>query len=138
MQLVLGRTYTRNELSDFLGGSPQTYLPYKGHRVLYAALTRHKDPEAPTVILAGNKQQIAKSAGLLAQQAEPIPVFIKQQPNAWEYVGTYRVRCSSQNPDVLDEYRRRSGRSDQLSRVVFLELQDIQYQHPGRKGVSRV
>ena len=125
MDLKLGRTYTREALSDALGGSQQAYLPRQGAKVLYAAVTRESNPEAPRVILAGDGPEIAESARLFAQQSQAVPVFIKQEVNAWEFVGSYRVRSSSENPTVLEEYRRRSGREDRLTRVLFLEMVGI-------------
>jgi hypothetical protein len=117
----LGRTYTRDHISGELGGSPEPYLPTKNGRVTYGAFKLDTNPEAPDVILPGFGPKIEESAELLARQREPIPVFIKREVNAWEYVGIYRARAISHNPDVIEEYARRAGRVGDVSMVLFLE-----------------
>lgn len=130
MVFKLGKTYTREELGYALGGNRQSYLPRKGDRVLFAAVTREDNPEAPRVILAGQGPEISKSAKCLARQPDAVPVFIKQQANAWEYVGHYRVISSSENPKILEEYRQQSGRDGTLTRVLFLELVSVHGEQP--------
>jgi len=53
LRFELGRTYTRDEISSELGGSPEPYLPTKNGRVTYGAFKRDTNPEAPHVVLPG-------------------------------------------------------------------------------------
>jgi len=75
LRFELGRTYTRDEISSELGGSPEPYLPTKNGRVTYGAFKRDTNPEAPHVVLPGFGPKIEESAELLARQRDPIPVF---------------------------------------------------------------
>jgi hypothetical protein len=117
----IGRSYTRDQIHDELGGSKQEYLPMKDGQVLYGAFRRDSNPEAPDVVLPGLGRKIVQSAVAFAKQREPIPVFIKRAVNAWEYVGNFRVKSVSHEPAVVERYARQAERDDDVSIVLFLE-----------------
>lgn len=120
MPFILGKTYTRDEIYDETGGgSKQAYLPNKGGQILCACLNRRENPSAPYKILAGRGPEIERSGIILCEQKEPIPVFVKQEVNAWEYVGMFTVDRWTNHRADIDQYNRMSGRTD-ITRIIFL------------------
>ena len=121
MPFALGRRYSRDKIFEVLGGNMQAFLPMKDGRVLYGAFKRQLDPEAPHVVLPGDGPEIVKSARTFAQQADPVPIFLKHEANQWEYVGLYRVHSFSENPAIIARYASRAARTDKVTMVLFLE-----------------
>lgn len=122
MTFKRGSTYTRNEIHDVLGGDKQSYLPRKSGRVVCGAFSPRLNPDAPDVVLPGFGPGIEGSAERLAVQSEAIPIFLKRQSNAWEYVGDYRLRELSRDRAVIDRHAARAHRHGQVSMVLFFEL----------------
>jgi hypothetical protein len=97
MSLQIGRIYTRQEISDLLGGSIQAYLPVANGRVVCGCFFRSEamNPNAPEEVLfgtSGDSRDINKSADLVfqqGQQGEAVPVFLKIDSGEWEYHGDY-------------------------------------------------
>lgn len=115
-----GQFYTRQEIHDLLGGgSLQSYLPTLNGVVLCACLRLDTNPGAPRVILPGNGPGIEEAARLLRAQVGPIPVFIKHEANAWEYVGDYEVEPRLWTAGDIAAQARRSGRSD-ITSVIWM------------------
>ena len=121
MAFNVGRNYTRDAIHAALGGNKQSYLPTVGGRVVCGAFTRHLNPEVPSVVLAGHGPMIERSAEIFARQSTAGPVFVKTRVNAWEYVGEYRVRQLSRDPQVIAERSETAGRRGDVSLVLFLE-----------------
>lgn len=90
----IGEYYTRDQIHEDLGGSKQSYLPTREKRVVAACLTKKPNPGAPNVILCGKGPVIASTGASLAKQRDPVPVFIKQNTNRWEYKGKFKVTAS--------------------------------------------
>jgi hypothetical protein len=67
-------------------------LPTKDGHVVCAAITRDANPEAPMIILPGFGPEIQKSAEIFASQQFGIPIFMKQNPKEWLYVGFFCVK----------------------------------------------
>lgn len=87
----VGRQYCRDEIYDMVGGSKQSYLPTKNGKVVAACVTRKMNPQAPWQILCGRGPIVESAGALLARQPGPIPVFLKQDVNRWEYLGMFKV-----------------------------------------------
>ncbi len=120
MGFRLRERYTRDEIHVALGGgSKQAYLPNVGGKVLCACLRLDTNPNAPNVILPGAGPEIQRASGLLCEQSESVPVFIKRGINAWEYVGDYAVERWGENRAEIAEHSRRAGRSD-ISRIIYM------------------
>lgn len=120
--LTVGTEYTRAEIHAQLGGSQQSYLPHKAGVIVAACLDPALNPQAPLVILCGNGPDIRKAGDLLAQQATPIPVFIKKAPKRWVYQGWFQVAESCTEPADCAPYVDASGRAlVKISRVILLE-----------------
>ena len=117
---VKGNKYTRSEIHSVLGGSVQSYLPTKSGRVVCGAFTLNLNPDAPRIVLPGTGPRIKQSARLFAKQQSAIPIFIKRQVNAWEYVGFYKVERIVEDRNIIEEHEQRSGRMNEISMVLFL------------------
>jgi hypothetical protein len=115
-----GKFYTREEISGILGGNQQSFLPTKGDRVLCACLKPEWNPQAPDVMLVRQEDSYIELANKLCNQDGAVPVFVKEAPSKWEYVGDYEVeRCSDDRADI-DKHQELSGRTN-LGMVVFLK-----------------
>jgi len=118
-----GKTYTRGEIHDAVGGGLQDYLPHRGGKVIAACLNPDLNPEAPEIVLPGSGPAIKRWAHVFAEQVAAVPTFLKRKTNNWEYVGDYCVRRLSTESSDLTAHRSRAGRDD-VSMVLFLESAD--------------
>jgi hypothetical protein len=114
------KTYTREQIHAALGGDMWSYLPVSGGRVVAGCFRTDLNPGAPEVVLPGTGDQIEASAEILAAQAEPIPVFLKDGPNRWRYVGDYRCVGLSRDKAEIDALAKKAGRDD-VTCVLRLE-----------------
>src|SRR5271165_4267462 len=105
---IRGQSYTREEIAAEFGGGVIEYLPIAGGKIAAACLRLDYNPEAPNVILAGQGEQVQQAAQALCEQGGPIPVFIKREARAWEYVGDYEVEDSSTDPSVIAQHKARA------------------------------
>ena len=120
-----GHHYTRQEIHDLVGGgSLQSYLPTLEGVVLFACLRRDTNPGAPRIILPGTGSGIEAAARLLRGQRGSIPVFIKEEANAWEYVGMYELEPRKWTSEDIAIQNRKSGRSD-ITSVIWMKPADI-------------
>ncbi len=117
---ILGRDYTRRQIHEQLGGSVISYLPTSRGAVVCACLKPDLNRKAPEVILVGYGAGIERAGDLLSRQREPVPVFVKRDTNCWTFRGLWKVRDSSQSPDVI-EAESGDSRRGTVSRVVFME-----------------
>ena len=115
-----GKTYKRAYISEQLGGGLQDYLPHVKGRVTYGAFSRELNPQAPSVVLPGIGPEIERWARVLAEQTEPIPVFIKKRSNEWTYMGDFRCVELIEDPAAIAEYGRKARRND-VSMVLRLK-----------------
>jgi hypothetical protein len=120
-----GRTYTREEIHDVLGGGLQEYLLQSDGRIVGACLNRKLNPNAPAVVLPGFGPKIEGSARLFAAQGDYVPTFMKFSSNAWEYVGEWRVRRLSEDEAEIAQWEARAGREDDVSMVLHLERRPV-------------
>jgi hypothetical protein len=107
---ALMRLYTRREIADALGGGLEDYLPHRDKRVVCACVVPHLNPYAPAVILAGKGQGIVKWGKVFSGQREFVSVVLKRAPNAWQYVGRYRVQERSEDTEQITRWKAVSGR----------------------------
>lgn len=116
----LGETYTRPEIHQQCGGGLRDYLPHVDGRVVCACVTLELNPAAPAVLLVGTGEDIERYGQVLAQQSEPIPVFIKQDANAWQFWGYHRATGSSKDAQEIALWEERAERDD-LKLIIFME-----------------
>ena len=103
--------YSRQEISDILGGSIQPYLPFKGGRVTCGCFRVEEEynPDAPEEVLFGDRYggsmpKVEKSAELVYAQGkrgEAVPIFIFRESGKWEYVGDYQCIDLLRDPVLL-------------------------------------
>lgn len=117
----LGKEYTREDIHAAVGGSKQSYLPTKDGAVVAACLIKELNPKAPEVILCGRGPQIERAGEMLAQQHQPIPVFMKLGVNRWQYCGQFQVTASYTGGQKFEGHIAHSGRSvSDVSRVLVM------------------
>lgn len=122
--LEFGAEYTRQELHARLGGGLHDVLPHVRGRVVCGCFDVRRNPHAPFVVLPGFGPGIERWAHVFATQREAVPCFLRRPGKRWEYVGDYRVRALSQDPDEIEEWSRLSGREGTVSMVLHLEEAD--------------
>jgi len=123
MNFTLGLDYTRAAIHAQCGGSTKSDLPHKGGIIVAACLDSALHPRAPLVILCGNGPGVRKVGDRLAQQARPLPIFIKKDPQRWVYQGPFEVAGSLTEPADCAPYITGSGRDPAgISRVIRLRL----------------
>ncbi len=120
----VGQTYSRQEISDALGGSIQLYLPTHGGRVVCGCFDRsvRRNPGAPAVVTFGEGEYVEGNAELLAGQADRvIPVFLKQAGGAWEYAGRYRCTGCSTAASVLRREMQANPARGTIAGVLYFD-----------------
>lgn len=92
MQLQIGRSYSRSEISEILGGSIRASLPVSKGAVVCGCFKKEPkwNPQAPEEVTLGVKPRVHAAARTLAEQGGPIPIFLFRKNAAWEYKGDYR------------------------------------------------
>ena len=122
---VLGRTYSRKDIAGVLGGSDVHFLPTENGRVVCGCFTLKHNPEAPDIIIPGTGPQIEGEAQIFCTQTYAIPVFIKRQPNEWEFVGKFKV--ATHTTDESEIARHHCGSItplNEVTRVMFLKREE--------------
>src|SRR5436309_1708651 len=122
MPLIKGHVYGWEQILDETGadGSPPYYLIHQGTHVVAACLTTDLNPDAPTIILAGNGRQIAAYADHFCAQANTIPVLVKTGHREWLCCGEFKLKHQSTDSAEITEHSSRSGRDD-IYKILFLE-----------------
>lgn len=117
--------YKRADIQSFCGGEPQTYLPQKHHIILAGCFAvDKKNPDAPYQVQAGNAPKVARKADLLESQPHTVfPVFLRQSEATTDYyyVGEFRCVRQSKSLTVIARAEAKSGRTGELSCVLYLE-----------------
>jgi len=96
---------TTEQLAKTLAGG-DSYIRTKGGKVKGLAVNTIKNPEAPDVIIIGTGPRKIANAKLLLATEEYLPVYVKQAVNAWKYLGEYRSERYSQEPKVIEAFRK--------------------------------
>jgi hypothetical protein len=114
MRFIPGDSYTRGQIHDEFGGEMVSYLPQQDGKIVCGCFSPESNPEAPYEVLVGGPEEggegpILKKARLLAKQRGPIPVFLKQAPNAWIFDGHYRAKGVVEDRAYLDRKQRKQA-----------------------------
>ena len=119
---VLGKKYTRKEISAVLGGGEMNFLPTHNGHVVCGCFTLDHNPEAPDVVIPGTGKTIEQESEIFCGQQNPIPVFIKRHVNGWEYIGDYRAARYSTDPvDIAAHHKGSITPLHEVTRVIYLE-----------------
>lgn len=116
-QPVVGRRYTWKEVSQNWRGE-QTFLAKRDGRIVCATLVKHGNPEAPEVMIVGDKPRNMQRAAEFCEQGGSIPIFIGYGRNQWEFAGYYEFVSYATDRATLRRHERISG--DGLTRVIYL------------------
>ena len=98
MAFELNHTYSRKEISELLGGSTQTYLPFKQGQVTCGCFRVEEkyNPDAPEEVMFGcevpqpDVEKVAEMVYAQGLRGGAVPIFIYRGDNEWEYVGDYQ------------------------------------------------
>ena len=103
MALKIGEKYSRQEISELLGGPTIAYLPYKDGQILCGCFDRSPkwNPGAPEEVVYGPGPIVKETAEMVHRQGSAIPIFLRRSPGNWEYVGDYRCIGHSRDPELL-------------------------------------
>lgn len=99
--------------------APGYYLRERGGRIVCACLRADMNPNAPWEILVGTKPENIRQARLLEATPGPIPVFVKEAVDQWEYWGEFVFdRFETEASEVLR--RLPENRRDDTALIAFL------------------
>jgi ssDNA-binding Zn-finger/Zn-ribbon topoisomerase 1 len=119
---VLGQTYSRAKIRRVLGGNEMDCLPHEHGLVICGCFNRRRHPEAPDIITVGDSYLVQTGARLFCAQKQPIPVFIRRDDKAWEYVGHYRAeRFTTKRKEMAAHHKGSITPLNELTRVIFLK-----------------
>jgi hypothetical protein len=118
---AFGQTYTRAQIRAALGGDLWSFFPHRDGRVVCGCFRPDLNPDAPDVILPGRGPAIERWAHVFATQRGFIPCFVKEDTDAWEYMGRFCVRRVISDAAELGARARAAYRPPgALSMVLYL------------------
>lgn len=98
------KSYSRKEISECLGGSRIPFAPTAEGEVKCICLDPAKNPLAPEKVFIGTGPGIARMTKRVVEQKGPFPTFLKQSPDAWNYLGNFQVEGFSTSSRKIDRY----------------------------------
>ncbi len=114
------KAYERSEIKKILGGSEAGFLPMHNGHVVYGCFRRKYNPDAPDILLPGDRRSIIEPADRFCRQSFLIPIFICETENeGWYYKGDYEIASWTENPKEIAIHNHRVGHNF-VSRVIFL------------------
>ncbi|SDJ98439.1 protein of unknown function [Billgrantia gudaonensis] len=128
------KTIDTRELASRLAGGDY-YIRTKDGEVKGLAVTIRDNPEAPEVIIVGNKPKVISRAEQFMESGKAVPLYIKQGANAWAYRGEYRPTAFSRDAAVIEDYRKHRS-TESIAGILFLEEVDGSADFQGRGGWS--
>lgn len=120
--LRVGGIYTWGELQkrfDWDLDKKGYYLRERNGRIVCACLLANLNPSAPWEILVGKKESHVRQAELLARESSPIPVFVKEAVDQWEYWGQYKFERCEKDQDKIRPLLPQN-RVEDTSMIVYL------------------
>jgi hypothetical protein len=129
LSLEIGLSYTRQQISDLLGGSVRAYLPFTGGKVVCGCFdpSDAMNPNAPEEVLFGEPHEapvVSETARMVFRQGQEgtaIPVFLKRTSNQWDYVGEYLCIGITFDPRVVKRKMKENPRRRPFSGVLRFE-----------------
>jgi hypothetical protein len=104
LDLRVGGIYTWNglkERSDWDLDKRGYYLRERNGHIVCACLRADLNPSAPWEILVGKEESHIRQAELLARESSPIPVFVKEAVDQWEYWGNFQFERYEKDQDRI-------------------------------------
>lgn len=123
MELQIGRSYSRSEISKILGGSIRASLPVSGGAVVCCCFKKAPEwnPQAPDEVTLGVKPRVHAAARTLAEQGGSIPIFLFQDNSAWKYKGDYRCTYYSTDEKLCEQKMEENPVRGQIGGVLRFE-----------------
>ena len=125
MKPTLGQKYSRQEISEMIGGSPQIYLPSKDGEILCGCFrpSPEYNPDAPGEVLFGPSPSgiVEENAEIVYRQAAPIPIFIFRSNAQWEYIGNYRCVRHSRDANLIEERMKKYPERGEIAGILWFE-----------------
>jgi len=111
----------RLSIADELGGNIQQFLPTAKHSnrsVVACCYSSDKNIQAPNTLLVGGKKKYTNACSF-ARDKNFVPFFRKEK-DGWEFIGDYRVREWTENPQIIAAEKIR-GEDNDVRIVLYLE-----------------
>jgi hypothetical protein len=112
-------TLTTKEVAQATAGG-DSFIRTKNNVVEGLAITTEMNPEAPERIIVGKGTRRERSAVLLAETAESVPVYLKIRINEWRYIGRYTSEKFSRTKHDIEKYHC-TRPIDEVSGILFLK-----------------
>ena len=110
---------TTKEVAERTAGG-DSYVRTKEGKVMGLAITKKKNPKAPSIITVSKGPFIVKNAELLANTKIPVPVYLKLGTNQWLHKGKYKVLNYSLDKADIEEYHG-NREIEEIHGILFLE-----------------
>ena len=120
----LNKDYSRENIHQLVGGNKESFLPALRGKIVAACLRPDLNPKAPEYIVCSSGSAARAAGNTLSRQAEPIPVFIRQDSDRYRFVGTFAVQESYTAQVDCAPFTQGTGfTASQISRVIKLRPQ---------------
>lgn len=143
-RIIEGQLFRRRDVASLFGGNARAFLPrIAGGDVVAGCFDPAMNPRLPSEVLVHNAPNAVLAAKRFVQQCRrprarsgaagtigAVPVFVKLEPNVWEFVGHFRAvryltdpaevaaRVYEIHPRIYDKYARTYG---EMKGILFLE-----------------
>ena len=128
---IIGKIYSWDEVKKC--GGEETFLGKRGNKIVCATLDEQKNPEAPEIMVVGDKAKNRKRAEEFCEQKGQIPIFIKESINKWRYYGRYEFEKYTEDSEVIKKHENQANGS--LTRIIFLKPAEGQVVEEIRENV---
>ena len=115
-------TIDTSTLAKRLAGG-HAFLRTKNGDIKGLAINARDNPDAPEVLIVGlGPNKVANAERLLAHD-KAVPLYLKQDVNAWSYRGEFRATAFLRDPPVIERHRRHRA-VNEVAGILFLERVD--------------
>jgi len=123
--MKLGKTFSRAEIQEMLGGGTRVFAPHKNGRVTCLCLDLKQNPDAPRIALPAGGKRRDKMVRMVTELEAPVPVFLKKGNKAWEYVGHFEFdSISRKRKDIERQHNGSVTPLDEIQAVIHLRKKD--------------
>ena len=100
--LIYGQVLTRRDIATLFGGNARAFLPrLSSGEIVVGCFDPRVNPRAPYEVLVHSSPNAIAAAKRFIKQGNALPIFIKREPNVWEYRGRFRAVRYSTNRQML-------------------------------------
>ena len=117
----IGDVYTRREISEAVGADVQHFLSTKDGQVVAGCFRPDWNPSAPEEVLVWRGKDPEQAAKMVAEQEEPIPVFLFTEIGGWRFAGNYRCMGISRDRELCRQKERQRLRPRRVVAVLWFK-----------------